>query len=300
MSLPRQVLPGSTYLVTRRCTQRQFWLKPTKLINQIVAYCVAHAAELTGVQVHGLCVMSNHWHAVVTDPDARLPEFLHWVHKHVAKCVNASYGRWEALWASEPASAVRLEDDRDVLDKLAYTLANPVSAGLVERGDQWPGLRTAAADVAGATVRVERPPVFFRESGLMPEAVTLHIVRPAIFAERSDRELGRLVAAVVDEREAAARTAMVKAGRRFLGVAGVRAQRPSDRPTNAEPRRGLSPRVAARNKWRRIEALRRLKQFIAHYRIAYADWKRGVRDVVFPAGCYAMRVFQGATVADSA
>ena len=180
-------------------------------------------------------------------------------------------------------------------------LANPVSAGLVERGRQWPGLRTAPADVAGAAaVRVTRPLVFLRESGTMPESVTLRTVRPAIFAERSDRELARLVTAAVDECEAAARTTMVKAGRRVLGVAGVRAQRPSDRPANAEPRRGLNPRAAARNKWRRIEALRRLKQFIAHYRIAYADWKRGVRDVAFPAGCYAMRVFQGALVADSA
>jgi hypothetical protein len=29
-------------------------------------------------------------------------------------------------------------------------------------------------------------------------------------------------------------------------------------------------------------------------------WKSGVRDVVFPAGCYAMRVHQGVLVADSA
>jgi hypothetical protein len=131
---------------------------------------------------------------VVTDPDARLPEFLHWVHKHVAKCINASYGRWENLWASEAPSAVRLEDDDDVLDKIAYTLANPVSAALVERGTHWPGLRTAPAELAGHTIRVERPPVFFREHGPMSEAVTLRIVRPAGHAERTDRELAQLVA----------------------------------------------------------------------------------------------------------
>ncbi|RMH42670.1 MAG: hypothetical protein D6689_07445, partial [Deltaproteobacteria bacterium] len=83
MSVPRQVLPGSTYLVTRRCTQRQFWLKPTKLTNQIVAYCVAYAATITGVELHALCVLSNHWHAVLTDPEGRLPEFMHWAHKHI-------------------------------------------------------------------------------------------------------------------------------------------------------------------------------------------------------------------------
>jgi REP element-mobilizing transposase RayT len=300
MTMPRQVLAGSTYLVTRRCTQRQFWLKPTKLTNQIIAYCVAYAATLTGVQVHALCVLSNHWHAVASDPHGRLPEFMHWVHKHIAKCINASYGRWENLWASEPPSAVRLEDDDDVLDKIAYTLANPVAAGLVEHGSQWPGLRTAARDVAGMSVQVARPPVFFRDDGPMPESVTLELFRPAIHQDRNDRELGQLVATVVAQREAQARADVAAAGRTFLGVRAIRAQRPSDRPRTAEPRRGLNPRVAARNKWLRIEALRRLKEFVSAYRRALHTWKSGVRDVVFPAGCYAMRVHQGVLVADSA
>lgn len=84
----------------------------------------------------------------------------------------------------------------------------------------------------------------------------LRIVRPAIHTDRNDRE-------------AAARASMVRAGRTFLGVKGVRSQRASDRPNNAEPRRGLSPRIAARNKWQRIEALRRLKRFVSAYREAY-------------------------------
>jgi hypothetical protein len=33
MSLPRQVLPGQFYLVTRRCTQRQFLLWPDAATN---------------------------------------------------------------------------------------------------------------------------------------------------------------------------------------------------------------------------------------------------------------------------
>ncbi|RMF64558.1 MAG: hypothetical protein D6746_01480, partial [Bacteroidetes bacterium] len=57
-------------------------------------------------------------------------------------------------------------------------------------------------------------------------------------------------------------------------------QRPSDRPRDAEPRGGLNPRVAAHDKWRRIEALRRVKQFVVAYREAYERWKRGVREVV--------------------
>jgi hypothetical protein len=40
----------------------------------------------------------------------------------------------------------------------------------------------------------------------------------------------------------------------------------------------MSPRVAAKNKWRRIEALRRLKWFTDAYKKALELWRSGVRD----------------------
>ncbi len=42
------------------------------------------------------------------------------------------------------------------------------------------------------------------------------------------------------------------------------------------------------NKWRRIEALQRLKAFLADYRKAWQQWKQGITDVVFPAGTYTL------------
>lgn len=288
--LPRPVVPGARYLVTRRCTRREFWLRPCQLTNQIVRYCVAVAAERSGVQVHGICVLSNHWHAVLTDPEGQLPRFTQWVHEYIAKCVNVSYGRWENLWSSEQTSAVRLVDDGDVLDKLAYCLANPVSAGLVARGEQWPGVRTSAADVAGARYEVQRPEVFFRPDGPTPESATLRIVRPDICPGLSDAELADAVSVLVESREAESRQKLKQAGRRFMGASAVKRQRPSERPRTAAPRRGLSPRVAAKNKWRRIEALGQLKKFVAAHKQAMSQWAMGARDVVFPPGTYKMRV----------
>ncbi len=63
------------------------------------------------------------------------------------------------------------------------------------------------------------------------------------------------------------------------------------------PRRGLRPRVAAVNKWRRIEALQRLKEFIAEYREAWLRWKQGFTDVVFPRGTYAMAKYASVSCA---
>jgi putative transposase len=203
--LPRPIIPGSTYLITRRCTQRQFWLRPCALTNQIVRYCVAFASSRYGVQVHALCVLSNHWHCVVTDPKANLPKFLQWVHEYVAKCINASYGRWENMWSSEQTSVVRLVDDDDVIDKLVYTLANPVSSGLVAHGDRWPGVRSQAGQLVGTNEEVARPPIFFRKNGPMPESCTLTITRPAICKELSDDALARRVSELVTVREAAIR-----------------------------------------------------------------------------------------------
>jgi hypothetical protein len=35
MTAPREIIPGTTYLVTRRCTQRQFLLRPSRGTNQV-------------------------------------------------------------------------------------------------------------------------------------------------------------------------------------------------------------------------------------------------------------------------
>jgi hypothetical protein len=98
-------------------------LRPSRLTNQIVGYCLAAAADHTGVLLHTVCVMSNHWHAVVSDPEARLPEFLERAHRLIAKCQNAALGRWENLWSSEKTSVVYLASEQDVLDKMAYVIA---------------------------------------------------------------------------------------------------------------------------------------------------------------------------------
>jgi hypothetical protein len=45
MTQPREVLSGQFYLLTRRCTQRQFLLRPDPETNNAFPYCLAVAAE---------------------------------------------------------------------------------------------------------------------------------------------------------------------------------------------------------------------------------------------------------------
>jgi REP element-mobilizing transposase RayT len=281
VTLPRQILPGKTYLITRRCTQRQFLLRPSRMTNQNVEYCLALAAERTGVLLHAVCVMSNHWHGVVTDPQARLPEFLEIFHKLVAKVQNASLGHWENLWSSDKTSVVLLVSESDVLEKMAYTLANPTVAGLVKSPDEWPGVISRRF---GEARSVEMPDLFFDAEGELPESVALEFVRPPIFAPISDSQLQVRLRDAVAKLVKRAREDMALRNLPFVGRNGVLRQSFSAVPKTPAPRRNPSPRIAAKSTPARVRAIERMLEFVREYRAVWSEWRAGNRAAVFPVG----------------
>ena len=88
MTCPRRVVPGTTYLLTRRCVQRRYTLVPRGVVPKLLGYCVALAAERHGVEVHAVTCMPNHWHAVVTDVHGTIPEFCRDVHSLSARALR--------------------------------------------------------------------------------------------------------------------------------------------------------------------------------------------------------------------
>jgi putative transposase len=295
MTAPRRILKGASYLVTRRTSQRQFLLKPSPMVNAVFGYVLAVAARRYGVLVHAYCVLSNHLHIVVTDPRGGLPLFEQMLDSLVARALNAWYGRWENFFAPSTYSAVTLVTPEDLLEKIAYTLANPVAAGLVEHAHAWPGRWSSPERIGGAPEPVARPEHFFSPDGQLPESEQLRLVVPPGFS--SPEAFRDALAERLAAREKAAALELKAQGRRFMGVRRVLAQRHTDSPAAGEPRRGLDPRVAARDKWKRIEALARLTTFLSDYRAALKQYRGGLRDVVFPEGTYLFRVSFGVACA---
>jgi REP element-mobilizing transposase RayT len=288
---PRRIVAGETYLITRRCYQRMFRLRPCVQTNRIFLYCLAFAAERTGVVVHAACVMSNHHHMVVTDPHGVLPNFLRELHRLTAKAMNASQGQWENLWAAEPCNAVRLVTDEDIEDKIAYVAANPVAAGLVKQPEQWPGVLLWGE----SSQRVLRPDAYFREDkdGPCPSDLTLRIERPALRdgPPLGMREWKERVTRCVASKVAASHQALREAGREFLGRAAVLATSFVERARSYETRFGVIPTFAAKVRAVR-EGLRRVERhFRARYRKALEQWRDGWRDVTFPVGTWGMAVW---------
>jgi REP element-mobilizing transposase RayT len=283
MTLPRRVLPNTTYLITRRCVGRRFLLRPDSALNALFKYYLALGAERYGIEMHSVCVMSNHYHVILTDVRGVLPDFMCWLNSQLAKRVK-SLRRWdEVLW--EPNvhfSSVALEGSAEVLDKTAYAILNPVSAGLVRRPEDWPGLTSTLETLRSGEVRVTRPSGTLTDG--YPAELQLKFTPPPCFGEAASYldALERLV----ESRLNALHSEWAREGRRALGRKAVLQTPTTARSRGPKARFGCSPTFSAltRGTWHR--AVRRLREFRAAYRRAYEAWRSGEPGIEFPAGTW--------------
>jgi putative transposase len=289
MTAPREILPGRTSMVSRRCTQRQLLLRPDRKTNEIFAYCLAEAAKRYGIGLVAWIVMSNHYHAIVYDPNGQLPAFTEHLHKFLAKVLNVRWERWENMWSTEETCITYLPTPEDIFRKVVYVLANPVADDLVERVTDWPGCHSFH-HLGGKASTHRRPPFFFRKNGVMPESVELEAMLPPSITEHesADAWVARVRAAVA-AKEQAAREDRRRNGRRILGRQAVLRESPFSSPSTAAPRRNLRPSLARAVRKDRIAEIQRLLEFRIAHEAARRRYIAGEHDVEFPAGTYRMR-----------
>ena len=157
--LPRRLVPGQIHAVTRRVRDRTFLLRPGAVVNQIVMYSLGVALERHAVDLYALLAESNHVHSLPGDrggESSALPDFHRDFHCLVARALNAHYGRGENFWRVGSYDNVEIHDQRSLEEQLLYLWSNPVKDGLVERPEDWPGVKFLPEDL-GRTFTVERP-----------------------------------------------------------------------------------------------------------------------------------------------
>lgn len=295
MTLPRPIVPGRTYLITRRCTQREFLLRPDDAIHDALEYLLLWAAEKYNVGIVAGLAMSNHWHLVVHDVDGVLPDFMRDLHSLTARALNRKLDRVENLWDVEQVNINHLVEVGDVIRKAVYTLTNPVSAHLVETSLQWPGFNTCAW-LDGRVVTVQRPTFFFGPRSKLPPFVSARLVAPPEFRGTFDEWAERVRAGVAEkERNAAAERAT-------LGINVVGEKKVRWKPWNRRPRRTrkkIRPFIAAKNFFARSTALDEFDAFQRWHTFARTMFALGWREVPFPPGTWAMVNIAGVACAPS-
>ena len=310
---PRFVVPGQLCFVTGRAVGRMFRFVPQREVVRVFEYLFAVAAERFGMQIHEVLCMSNHFHVLMTDVEGRLPDFMGFFDSLLARSLNALRGSSGSVF-EKGYGRVEVTDEAKAVEHAVYTLANPCAADLVRRSKHWPGFTTLRM-AYGEARRIERPklglwrrallerhrkqrrnPKRARHRGkksVLPEVVELRLVRPPVFTELSDAQLRADVLRRLDARELELIAARLQRGQEVLGAAKVIAQPWYGFPGRPEDMFATNPGVSGRDKWARIEALGRRREFEAAHARARACFLAGDRGVLWPAGTWLMRVRYG-------
>ena len=294
--MPRRVVPGQTVLLTRRTIRRHHLFRPDDEMNQLFLYCLAVSADKWGIEVHVPVVMSSHFHIVLTDVRGELPHFMRDFHRLLALGTKV-LRRWEgSVFARVQTSVVELKTPEAVVEKMGYGIVNSVSAGLVRRPQQWPGVHLTPNELGTKVWVVERPKFFFNERNrLWPDSVTLRsTVPPALLQQGCTPQQARTdLVHEVRRQVIEARAELRQKGRRPRGAKAVLRGSPYARATSFEPKRGRNPQFAVGRGQRGafLRAARELRAFRQAYREALQHWRRGLRNACFPKGTWWMRVF---------
>jgi hypothetical protein len=203
----------------------------------------------------------------------------------VARARNRRLGRWENFWAPGSYERRLCVDREDVLESMAYGMANAPHHGLVEKADMWPGLNTLPEDLDGRVLRATKPDFFFDPEGKMPEELEMTLTLPPGCQDWDRAELIADLRERVSQREA---VAYEKHNGQFLGVERVLAAKPTDKPHTKAPRRTPRHLISARNTCRCIEEIHEHMAWQRWYADSRQRWEAGETDVVFPAGTYWM------------
>jgi REP element-mobilizing transposase RayT len=289
MTAPRRILEGQFYMVTRRTLLRTFFLRPHRDVNRMFEYCLAEAAARYDIELIAWCAMSNHYHAVIYDPDGRVPEFIERFHKMLAKALNVHYNRVESIWSRVQTCLTRLVTLEDVFDAVVYVLANPAAAHLVESISHWPG-SSSWTRMGREAQTMQRPTDYFRADGRMPKTVALKAVAPrGLRGETYEEWIARVREAVKAKEDTLARERRKK-NKTVLGCKAVLATRPTATPSTKEPRSKLHPHLACKDRKRMIEERKVLKDFRATYGAMLLRLRDGTGRVEFPEGTYRLRL----------
>ncbi len=113
------------------------YIFPDDVDKQTLLEILAEKAKILGVHLIGYCVMSNHYHVLLENSSGRMSALL--------KVVNGSYGIYyrhkhggKGCVFQNRFKSTLIQDDAYLRLAILYLLQNPVRAGLVANGIEYP------------------------------------------------------------------------------------------------------------------------------------------------------------------
>ncbi len=284
MTKPRRHIAGQVALLTRRCSERRYFLRPDDYLGKVLPYEIGKAADKYEQHVYAALAMSNHVHFAIGDTTGDRSDFMRDSMSGIARSRNRDLGRSGHFWESGSYNDTVLLKREAIERKLLYTWLNPVQAGLVERAEDWPGFMILPKHW-GKTIRIEKPERFYgRES---PDVVEFTPQPPPGYEDMSLEEVKehfeRLLEIAEDEIAAVRR----EFNEEVRGADNVKEVDPMDSPSTPDPWRGSNPRFATKDRELMAAAKAAYRAFVDRYETRRQRWVKGQtrgNKITFPCG----------------
>jgi REP element-mobilizing transposase RayT len=281
--------------VTCRTIQGRFLLKPSDELREIVIGTLSRAQRLYPVDIHAFVFMSNHYHLLLSVPDAQqLARFMGYVNSKLAREIARLTGWRDKIWSRRYQAVVVSEEEFAQAGRLRYILAHGVKEGLVDHPADWPGANTVTAlleDRALKGLWFDRT----REWAARQRREPYHHLR---FATKETVELqplpcwahysaerlrsavcGLIAASLADYPQNPARSRSLEDT-----LAALLNHHPHDRPEKLK--KSPAPWFHCATKAARKDLIEAYSWFLAAYQKAAERLRAGNMNVAFPEGCF--------------
>jgi len=185
-----------------------------------------------------------------------------------------------------------LPEHGDILDKVVYTLTNPVKAGIIPQHHLWPGAISNVAQIEKGEHHHEAPEEVLRQDR-RPDAAHAGVGPHAGAGTGRDECQGlRALSGAAGRGDGGGhRRGPGGQGRELVRAQGVPGARPVCCAEDEVDAILAEPKVSSKHEESRNAMILRLKQFRSHYGEAKRAFRSGNRDAPFPQGTFAMRVY---------
>jgi putative transposase len=124
------------YHVTARCINRDWFKIPKEIVWSLFCDHLYFATHAYTARIHAFVLMSNHFHLIVSTPEANIDKIMWYLMTEVSRGITLEAGRINQTFGG-PYYASLIRSDHYYLHAYKYLYRNPVDAQLAERVEDY-------------------------------------------------------------------------------------------------------------------------------------------------------------------
>jgi len=124
------------YHITSRSNNQEWLYIPQEEVWSYFNLYLEEGKEKYGIIKHAVVLMSNHYHLLITTPEANIDQFMRFFNQSLGKAIARRANRINRIFGA-PYKWNLIQRDSYYLNVLRYIYQNPVRAKLVERCEDY-------------------------------------------------------------------------------------------------------------------------------------------------------------------